>query len=111
MYLSLQLTASLSDLEGFIKTQVRKRYKKSRLAVGFVLKVDAITMSNLILWMWHCCCCSLHCLHEEVVISLSRNIVNDEYLSTIFMCKISVTLNINVAWDLLRLKDGLVQLQ
>lgn len=49
MYLSLQLTASLSDLEGFIKTQVTKRYKKSRLAVGFVLKVDAITMNNLIL--------------------------------------------------------------
>lgn len=28
MHFSLQLTASLSDLEGFIKTQVRKRYKK-----------------------------------------------------------------------------------
>lgn len=28
MHLSVQLMASLSDLESFIKTQVRKRYKK-----------------------------------------------------------------------------------
>lgn len=49
MHLSLCLMTSLSDLKGFIKTQVRKRYKRSRLAVSFILKVDAITSSKLIL--------------------------------------------------------------
>lgn len=63
--------------------------------MSFVLKVDAITSTNLI--QQHCCCCSLHYLCEEAVLSASGNEVIYEYLSTVFMCKISITLNIDLA--------------